>query len=188
VSRQYSGPGWTVTGGPGSRGRQVPPLPGGGIDWSRPRCEPDNRPHVVAGRALAVFGPILAVLPVLWFAIPMTDRLSARLAARLAEHDVNMPMLLAAAAGTILAICAVAGLVRSCGSAPPRAATAGSGRVQVDVTAVQPPVGWYPAGQLVYRVFDSPAMLPAATEPADTTQPGGTGRQGRALPQGRWSA
>ena len=179
MSRRYSGPGWTVTGGPGSRGRQLPPLPGGGVDWSRPACEPDNRPHLLVGRALAVFTPILAVGPVLWFAIPVMDRFWVRVGAWLAVHDVNVSMVLAGVAGTILAGCGVVGLVRSCGSAAPRSATADSGRVRVDVTTVPPPVVPYPVGQLVYRVFDSPAMLGAPAQPP----------QGRALPpQGRWSA
>ena len=173
MSRRYSGPGWTVTGGPGSRGRQLPPLPGGGVDWSRPACEPDNRPHLLVGRALAVFTPILAVGPVLWFAIPVMDRFWVRVGAWLAVHDVNVSMVLTGVAGTILAGCGVVGLVRSCGSAAPRSATADSGRVRVDittVTTVPPPAVTYPVGQLVFRVFDSPAMLAAAAAPRLTPE------------------
>ena len=190
MSRRYCGPGWTVTGDSRSRGRQLPPLPGGGIDWFRPRCEPDNRPHVIAGRALAVSTPILAVLPVLWFGIPVTNRFSIWVGAWLAAHPVNASMVLAAVAGAVLAGCGVVGLVRSCGSASPRPATAASGRVRVDVTTVipPPPAVPYPVGQLVFRVFDSPAMLGAATPPGDTTQLAQAPPRGRALPQGRWSA
>jgi hypothetical protein len=171
--------GWTVTGGPGSRGRAVPPLPGGGVDWSRPRCEPDNRPHVVLGRLLAVAVPLLAALPAMWFGLPLSERLGIRAADWLTGHGLSAWLLVTGPVGLLLVLAGVTGLVRSGRPFPARAAS--SARVRVDVTATQAPEsssGMYPAGQLVFRVFDSPALQPASVEPT----------QGPTVLEGRWSA
>jgi hypothetical protein len=170
--------GWTVTGGPGRRGRAVPPLPGGGVDWSRPRCEPDNRPHVVLGRLLAVLGPLLAALPALWFGLPLSQHLGIRAADWLLGHGLSVWLLVAAPVGLLLVLAGTVGMVRS--DRPARA------RARVAVTTmplqVPSPVS-YPAGQLVFRAFDSPAMRPAPVQagPAPMALP-------TQVQDGRWSA
>jgi hypothetical protein len=145
------------------------------VDWARPRCGPDNRPLVVLGRLLAVALPLLAALPALWFGLPLSQRLGIRAADWLTGHGLSAWLLVTGPIGLLLVLAGVTGLVRS-GRPFPARATA-SARVRVDVAATQAPAG-YPAGQLVFRVFDSPALQPASVEPA----------QGPAVLEGRWSA
>jgi hypothetical protein len=167
--------GWTVIGGPGARGREARPLPGGGVDWSRPRCEPDNRPHVVLGRLLAVAAPLLAALPAMWFGLPLSERLGIRAADWLTGHGLSAWLLLTGPVGLLLTLAATVGLIRSGGPARTRTTTAA--RVRVHVTSVPPSMS-YPAGQLVFRVVGSPALQPTSVEPT----------QGPTVLEGRWSA
>jgi hypothetical protein len=154
-------------------------MPGGGVDWSRPRCEPDNRPVVVLGRLFAVAVPLLGALPALWFGLPLSCRVGVRAADWLTERGLNAWLLLSAPVGLLLASAGVVGLARS--GRPVWARAIASARVPVDVTATQAPVA-YPLGQLVFRAFDSPAMRPAASpalvEPVPVP----------AALEGRWSA
>ena len=169
--------GWLVTGGSGCSGRDVPPLAGGGVDWSRPRCEPDNRLHVRLGRALVVFGPLLAALPVVWLGLVANQRLMrSGFPAWAAAQDWHTVGHYALWAVGLAGATALGGYLSQVLFAGP----AGPGRVQVTVASPEMPqtAVSYPGGQLVFRRFDSPALLPPSHDAP-------------ALPsadQGRWSA
>ena len=174
--------GWTHTGGSGCSGREVSPLAGGGVDWSRPRCEPDNRLHVQLGRAAAVFVPLLAGLPVFWFGLVLNQRLiRSGFPAWVASQDWHAVWHYLLWGAGLAAATVLGGYLSRVLFAP----APGSARVEVTVASSRPPgpAQPYPAGQLVYRRFNSPALLqPHGDVPAPLA----------ALPspddQGQWSA
>ena len=177
--------GWTVTGGSGCSGREARRLPGGGVDWSRPRCEPDNRLHVRAGRLLGVVGPLLAALPVMWFGLVLQQRLqTSRFAAWVFGLDWTV---IAHRALWVLALAAAAllgGYLARVWPTPSRRRLP----APVDVTVTTPTPGPYPVGQVLYRRFDSPVMLPTGTPSVPAGEPAAIASGRTIQGQGRWSA
>lgn len=158
--------GFTRTGSRQSRGQEVPALPGGGIDWSRPRCEPDNSLRAILGR-LAPFLLIQIVgLPIalggLWAVNqePVTRATGALIEA--------MPG--GVVAGALqLSVLFVLGLLAIAFGVPAwtRSLRGPAGaRVEVAVHSMSGPLdAGIARGQLVFRRYDSPALTPAAATP-----------------------
>ena len=156
--------GWTHTGGMGCRGRETPRMPDGSPEWSRPAHEPDNSLCAVAGRLLLV-GTLYAGMAALFSAGFWVSR-QPRFADASAWLILSMPgpgtywqagEALAAIAAAVVAGIAATRWVRS---RPVR--TAAGVRIEVLPSVPDPTI---PAGQLVYRRFDSPALAQPPARP-----------------------
>ena len=183
---------WTRTGGRAARGRETEPLADGSPDWSRPRCAPDNGPRAVAGRLAPIVLPLAGAVPVIWFGLHGVRWVSTTIAARTAAWEQPDWQIYAQSAAGGALVVAVAGTWlawRAGVLAALRAHLATRHTTTADRPAPAPsplPVsnpasrtplahahhgriewgGEIPAGQLVYRRYDSTVLAqstPGAT-------------------------
>lgn len=159
--------GWTRTGGRGSRGRVVAPLPGGDIDWARPRCEPDNGLRAVLGRLAPFIAFQVIGLPTATALLWVSNLPGYRAGYISVAEAMPGPFILGSLQLVALAVGFAALLTwRFKVWLERRDLATVEVRVAVTASPLDPGI---PCGQLVYRRFDSPAL----TEPARAALPAG---------------